>query len=430
VSIISRMVFQNPWWGDKNKIYEDDVIRRVINSPYRIPPVQENILLLGPRQVGKTSFLKTTIMKILENEDPKKVLFFSCEPLRDKDDLIELIHEYRNTINPDDGYIFLDEITFVKDWNVGLLHLFNAGYFRNSIVYVTGSTSMYLMKETLPGRPLKKLVFYPLNFRMYFNIFFRKRLNAKVNLFDLKDTYEKGKELLPYLQELNTALLRYAERGGFFATNLIDNPLELYGVYKDATLSDIAKLGRDERIFTDIMGEIVDFLGSRISENTIAKKTSIGSHNTVKNYLELGEKLFILRIFRKIENGRFNNKSFKKVYFIDPFLFRVMKKYTRGTADISREELPRVVEGIVGEHLAREYEVGYTFTKSGKEVDFIVRNFGIEVKYGSANYSDLRVNEGYILSLDEIGMRENKVIMPISIFLYLISSEKVFYEMF
>lgn len=137
-------------------------------------------------------------------------------------------------------------------------------------------------------------------------------------------------------------------------------------------------------------------------------------------------------MFRKIENGHFNNKSFKKVYFIDPFIYRVMKMYTRGIGDISREELPRVVEGIVGEHLAREYgrEVGYTFTKSGKEVDFVVRNVGVEVKYGSANYNDLRLSEGYILSLDEIGMKDNKVIMPISIFLYLISSERVFYEIF
>lgn len=292
---------------------------------------------------------------------------------------------------------------------------------------------MYLMKETLPGRPLKKLVFYPLDFRTYFNVFFQNKINVdRINLFNLKESYEKAKDLLPYLQELNTALLRYVERGGFLATNLIDNPLELYSVYKDATLSDLAKLGRDERIFIDIIGEIIDSLGSRISENTIAKKTSIGSHNTVKSYLELGENLFTFRVFRKIENGHFNNKSFKKVYFIDPFIYRVMKMYTRGIGDISREELPRVVEGIVGEHLAREYgrEVGYTFTKSGKEVDFVVRNVGVEVKYGSANYNDLRLSEGYILSLDEIGMKDNKVIMPISIFLYLISSERVFYEIF
>ncbi|AAY81079.1 ATP-binding protein [Sulfolobus acidocaldarius] len=428
------MVFQNPWWSDKSKIYEDETVRKVANSPYRIPPIRENILLLGPRQVGKTTFLKTTIMEVLESEaNPKKALFFSCDSMRDMEDLIELIHEYRNLINPNNGYIFLDEITFVKDWNVGLLHLFNAGYFRDSIVYVTGSTSMYLMKETLPGRPLKKLVFYPLDFRTYFNVFFQNKINVdRINLFNLKESYEKAKDLLPYLQELNTALLRYVERGGFLATNLIDNPLELYSVYKDATLSDLAKLGRDERIFIDIIGEIIDSLGSRISENTIAKKTSIGSHNTVKSYLELGENLFTFRVFRKIENGHFNNKSFKKVYFIDPFIYRVMKMYTRGIGDISREELPRVVEGIVGEHLAREYgrEVGYTFTKSGKEVDFVVRNVGVEVKYGSANYNDLRLSEGYILSLDEIGMKDNKVIMPISIFLYLISSERVFYEIF
>lgn len=108
------MVFQNPWWSDKSKIYEDETVRKVANSPYRIPPIRENILLLGPRQVGKTTFLKTTIMEVLESEaNPKKALFFSCDSMRDMEDLIELIHEYRNLINPNNGYIFLDEITYL-----------------------------------------------------------------------------------------------------------------------------------------------------------------------------------------------------------------------------------------------------------------------------------------------------------------------------
>jgi predicted AAA+ superfamily ATPase len=42
--------------------------------------------------------------------------------------------------------------------------------------------------------------------------------------------------------------------------------------------------------------------------------------------------------------------------------------------------LPKVIEGIVGEHLAREYEVGYTFRKSGREIDFVVGNLGVEVR--------------------------------------------------
>ncbi|BDC18503.1 ATP-binding protein [Acidianus sp. HS-5] len=430
MSLISQMNFQNPWWVSKDKIFEDEHVKRALSSNPRfiMQPLNESLLIIGPRQVGKTTFMKTTIMSLLEKEEPTKIFFFSCDSLKDKEELISLVSQYRSFINPERGFIFLDEITFVKDWNVGLLHLFNAGYFKNSIVYVSGSSSASLLRETLPGRPIKKVVYYPLNFRVFFSTFFTRIKASTVKLFNVKGVYEASLKLLPYLSELNRALLAYVRKGGFLATNYASgDPIFLYEVYKDAVLSDLAKLGKDEVLFKEVLGKIVESYGSRISENTISKETSIGSHNTVASYLDLAEKLFLLRIFRKIEGGKVNIKSFKKVYFIDPFIFRVIKRYTKGE-DITDNDIPHVIEGIVGEHLAREYEgVGYTFFKGGKEVDFIVDDVGVEVKFGKGDFRDLRMQKGYILTLDDLGIEGEKAKIPISIFLYLISSEKVFY---
>ncbi|MEM1626856.1 MAG: ATP-binding protein [Sulfolobaceae archaeon] len=427
------MNFQNPWWVDRKRIYEDEQVKKVLslNPRFIIPPVNESLLILGPRQVGKTTYLKTTVMSILEKGiEPIKILFFSCDALKTKEDLISLLSQYRSLVNNEGGYVFLDEITFVEDWNIGLLHLFNAGYFRNTTVYVSGSASVSLKKETLPGRPLKKVVFYPLNFRLFFNIFYKKLNVPSVSFLNVKEFFNNTTKLIPYLADLNRALLEYLKRGGFFATNYIEgDPLNsLYEVYKDAILSDIAKLGRDERFFREIVEKVIDFYGTRISENSIAKETRIGSHNTVSSYLSLAEDLFILRIFYKIENGRFNFRSFKKVYFTDPFIYRVMKRYTKGEGNIEENEIPRVIEGVVGEHLAREFNnVGYTFFKGGREVDFIYENLGVKVKWGRGSFRDLKTEKGYILSLDDFNIDGEKAIIPVSIFLYLISSEKVFY---
>ncbi|WP_373279950.1 ATP-binding protein [Metallosphaera hakonensis] len=200
---------------------------------------------MGPRQVGKTTFIKTTIMSILERGvKPTEVFFFSCDSLKDKDDLVSLLSQYRSLVNSEGGFIFLDEVTFVRDWNVGLLHLFNAGYLRNSTIYVTGSTSLYLRRETLPGRPLNKVMMYPLNFRLFFDTFFR-RLNVNTaSLFDVKGFYSNALRLVPYIAELNRALMEYLRKGGFLATNYVEgDPLPpLYEIYKDAVLSDLAKL--------------------------------------------------------------------------------------------------------------------------------------------------------------------------------------------
>ena len=96
--------------------------------------------------------------------------------------------------------------------------------------------------------------------------------------------------------------------------------------------------------------------------------------------------------------------------------------------DTSREELLRVIEGIVGEHLAREFDkVGFTFFKGGREVDFVYGGLGIEVKWGSASFRDLRTERGFVLSTDELRLEGEKAIVPVSVFLYLVSSDKILY---
>jgi len=428
VSYISQISFQNPWWTDKNKILEDEHVKK---AKVVIPPIRENALILGPRQVGKTTFLKTTIKSLLEDEkvDPNSILFFSCDALSRKDELISLINEYRTIVNKGKAYIFLDEITSISDWNVALLHLFNAGYLNNSLVHVTGSSSINLRKEMLPGRPIKKFIFYPLNFRVYFNTFVKRLDVTRVDVTEKERMYEVALRLSPYIAELNKAFLEYVKRGGFFATSFVDNPLSLYGTYKDAILSEFLKSERKESIFKFLTRKIIESYGSRISDNSIAKELSV-SHSTVSDYLDIMEKLYLVRIFRKGEEekgGIPSYRSLKKVYFIDPFIFRVMKVYSMGK-DMENEEVPLLIEGIVGEHLAREYnDVTYLHFKSGKEIDFHVKGASVEVKWEKKKKIKSEKVD-YLLTIDEFNKSEEQVTLPVSIFLYLISSDKIFYE--
>ena len=137
------------------------------------------------------------------------------------------------------------------------------------------------------------------------------------------------------------------------------------------------------------------------------------------------EELFIIKVLRKKANGRVMYRSNKKAYFIDPFLYRVMKLYSSGKKEIGEEEMPRVAEGAVGSSLLRRNEdVYYWSTSAGREVDFIYKNVGVEVKYGSASFSDLNSERGYIVSREnelKIDGEGKKLMLPLSIFLYLIS---------
>lgn len=105
-----------------------------------------------------------------------------------------------------------------------------------------------------------------------------------------------------------------------------------------------------------------------------------------------------------------------------------MRQYTTGASSIEESEIPHIIEGIVGEHLAREHKnTGYTFFRGGREIDFVVGKTGVEVKWGKGELSDLKSDAGYVLSFDSIDSGRGKAVLPASMFLYLASSGKVFY---
>lgn len=433
------VIEQNPWWRDKALIDSDQqVSKALVADPSKLYSFKdENLLILGPRQVGKTTFVKLCIRDLLMNKnvDPKNILFFSAESLSSKDDILALASYFETVADKKStSYLFLDEISFVDDWNVAILALFNSGYLNGKRIYLTGSSSISLQKETLPGRNIKKVFFYPLSFSEYTNLFYKSDLkNTKTEEVDLlkKDKfYEKARNLLPYVKELNRYMDTYLKyTGGYLTTSYAYNktrkdPFDsYYEIYKDAIISDIAKAEKSQQMFKETMYGVVVSYGSTFSANSISKKTSIGSHKTVEEYLEIADKLFALKTFYKFANGRVMYRSNKKSYFIDPFIYRIIKYYATGSKELKPQEIPALIEGVVGVLLARKYDsIYYTINDANKETDFFYDNIGIEVKYGPGNFNELNSSSGYLLTMDEEVLKEgNKVKVPISIFLYLLS---------
>lgn len=111
----------------------------------------------------------------------------------------------------------------------------------------------------------------------------------------------------------------------------------------------------------------------------------------------------------------------RKVYFIDPFLYQVFKR-TITQREMEEEDLPGVVEGIVGEHMIRRLGKVFYFYKK-KEVDFYFESTGIEVKWqkrvDKRDFPKVEVENKILLSRDvfEFLLEENLLILPVSIFL-------------
>jgi hypothetical protein len=322
-------------------------------------------------------------------------------------------------------FIFLDEITFVRDWDAAVKFLLDFGV-KN--LYVTGSTSATLRKEKFPGRKIRFKEFLPLDFRGFCLLFGSEELKAALNgTIRIEEIFDKSFRLLPFIDELQELFEKYIVCGGFplSAFQMMENggiKEETYEIYVNWVLGDISKLNKSERIFKSVIQGVIKNYGSRFSLNSVAKEMEVGSHVTVREYLEFLEKCYLLRNYFKFDLSRNRPiyRAERKVYFIDPFLFRVFSRYAFGTIDLSAEKKPTLIEGVVGEYLKRK---GKTYFFHGKkEIDFIINDTGIEVKYGKVDRRDfpkVDIKNKVLLSMGQWKDFNDVKVIPIPVFLSL-----------
>ncbi len=432
---VRQITEQNPWWEDKKKIYEDEKVKEALSKVKQISYTfeEKNTLMIGPRQVGKTTYIKLFIRHLIENGvDPKRILYFSCEPLRDFNDILEIVR-FSDSLIDGKKYLFLDEITFVNDWQRAIKFVLDTPLINNKMMFVTGSSSIHLKKETFPGRPIITKKFLPLSFKEFCNVFgsnnLKKELGTSISNLSVDEINESAKRLLFYFNEIEKLFNFYLRCGGF--PRSIYEFME-YGKIKDETyeiywnwlISDIAKIERSERITRSVIQGILKNYGTKFSLNSVAKEMEIGSHVTVREYLEMLEELFVLRNVFPEEKGIEQFRKMRKVYFIDPFLFHVFKKQLVNI-EIRDEEVPALVEGVVAEHLIRRFGKIFYFYKK-KEVDFYFGNGGIEVKWqkkvSKKDFPRVGFKNKILLSMEDFEFHDDErlIIVPVSLFLLML----------
>jgi len=421
------MVLQNPWWRDKDEIYNDEKIKAVFSkkNPLRYFFKKGNKVIIGPRQVGKTTYLKLSILDLLEKGiNSRNVMYFSCDLLRNYKEIVEVIRTF-DRLSTGEKYVFLDEVTFVNEWERAIKFFLDSPLSRNVNLNVTGSTSAGIKQESFPGRPIKIEEFLPLSFR---KVVFLLKPEFKGIVEKLKapttpeEAYKNALDLYPHYDELMNAFYFYLNSGGYPRAiyELMDGEISLdtYEMIYNATIFDITKLGRSERIGLSIVLGILRRYGDRVSLNSLAKELEIGAHTTVRDYLELFEELFIVRNYFQADLKSFAPllRKERKVYFIDPLVVNTFSRHFGFDVDISKK-----VEGVVGEHLKRNFETYFFYGK--REVDFVTKRFGVEVKWQNkvkaSDFPRVRIKNKLLLSKKNMEFVEgrNLAILPVPLFL-------------
>lgn len=492
---INEIVTQNPWWkyGKDFEKYDADFSRFLgpafFNRRGISIDVRNIYIIRGSRRVGKTLYLKDVVRQLIrQGVEPRRILYLSLDFFTSRREVRSAMEHFLSMNRDADRlYLFLDEITSVKDWNLELKYLSDVGITRRAAVVATGSSGVALRKKVdlLPGRGIEGNEYYmkPLSFREFVlqstdyirdhveTLELHKALDILKGIIDREDAYitldsdlpriyDAINIIAPYINELEYLFNIYLVTGGFpqsinsylrsFDGRKIDSSLA--EAFVRNVLGDISKLGKQEIYARRIIREIINRYGTRYSFRSLASAIEL-YHATVLEYIETLTESFILTLIYPYDpsSRKVKYKGDKKIYLQDPFIYYSLQSYLSGI-DLNEiidetlgdeESLGRLIEGIICTHLILTMErplvrvvdtfLWFYYNHSGREIDFIIETDGghtaLEVKYQKkVDYRDIykipQINRYIILSKEDIGMKNNVLMIPIPIFLVLLKKNR------
>ena len=273
---------------------KDIIIRTLLPEIRKSMFLSDVIILVWPRQVGKT----TLIEKVLEGIPSDMIIRYNGDYIADRRDLQFRSRQEMDLVFSRYTYIVIDEAQKIE--NIGnILKSLRDAYGEQKQILVTGSSTLGLLDQTTEPLTGRKKIFhlYPIAF------------------CELEDTF--------WLRDARTRL----------------EETLLYGMYpqvlsyRDTTakkekLQDIVsgQLYRDILEFQavknpDIQVKLLELLalriGSEISYHAIAQLLSV-SQQTVERYIDLLEKSFIIFRLRPYMTNKLKEVTkMKKIYFYD-----------------------------------------------------------------------------------------------------------------
>ena len=325
---------------------------------------REIIIITGVRRGGKSSLMRLISNDLIEKYDilQDNILYLNFEDERftyfginDFEQVYEIFLELYHPVGR--KYFFLDEIQNVKGWEKWLNRLYE---FEDLKIFVTGSNATLLSSEiatALTGRN-RQLIVYPFSFNEF--------LSLRNYSITEKDFYLREKRL-----EIKRLFDEYLKLGGFPEVLKISDNTLLEQYLKDIIYRDV--IARYSIRNIKEIKELTLFLASNIgtiqSYNNLREMINVKSLNTIKNYLEMLENVFL---FFKIDLFSF---SVKKQIYNPSKIYSVDSALSNAIAFKFSENIGHIYENIVFIELQRRNkEVFYWKSKRGREVDFVIKS--------------------------------------------------------
>lgn len=246
------------------------------------------IVLIGPRQVGKTTLVNTLFANkeyLFLDGDDQSVVEIICNA--NTEGLRNIIGSYR--------YVFIDEVQRIP--NIGLKLKIIVDQMKDVQVVVSGSSAFdinHVTQEPLTGRKFE------------YNLLPISWLEFESNVGFVKAQQQLELRMLygMYPDVINNFGNEYEILKNLVSSYLYKDILALAGIRKSEYL---------EKVLLALAFQV----GSEVSYNEIAQLVGIDK-NTVSNYIDLLEKSFVVfRLNSFNKNLRNEIKANRKIYFYD-----------------------------------------------------------------------------------------------------------------
>lgn len=410
----------------KNRIIFEELLKQKDDSKIS--------LLIGARQVGKTTLLKQLYEKICV-EEKKKGNFLDLDVFTN----FEKVSTFENLLNTiklsgyeekqkDFFYLFLDEFQRYSDFSITLKNVFDN--LKNVKIYASGSSSIKIknqIQESLAGRKIINKI-YPLSFIEYLQ--FQEKINLLEQIRNV--TKLKGIELDKTTGELRKELESFLIFGGYpevALTKMQEKPKILEGIFDLYIKKDLIEYLNIKKIAN--IKKLIEFLainhGQKIKYEDLCQISSL-DYKEVLNYLEILEETFLIKTIRPFYKNK-NKELVKvpKIYFIDSGV----RNYFINNFNESklRSDFGYLFEGFIVSELIKQGKEGIKFwqNKNKQEVDLILEKnkiIPIEIKFKENLKSDdkiglkafleeYRLKEGYLINLSTQERKEKIIfILP------------------
>ncbi|HJR70596.1 MAG TPA: ATP-binding protein [Gammaproteobacteria bacterium] len=237
-------------------------------------PAEAGIILIrGPRQFGKSTWLELALKGTLEEYGAGSGYFLNGDDVTDADELESRVLEIVSLFHPEAGVkrLFIDEVSAVPSWERALKRIADRGHLRDVLVVTTGSRAADIRRgsERLPGRKGKlkrtEFLFTGVSYKD-FHAQFHKELGE-----DAWKAY-----LLSGGSPVAAMEIRQRERV----------PEYFFEMIRDWIVGELVRSGRSRQFLLALMRTLFVQAGSRTGYLKLARESGLANNTIAAEYVE------------------------------------------------------------------------------------------------------------------------------------------------